>query len=115
VIETALRVVVVGTPLLMPLSLRTAGARTALVIYVGGLAGYIAAWIAVIWAPASTWSTSVVGFTAPAWTSILFLAGIGWGSSVRCLRGYRPWMYLAVAALFTVAHTISVTMAWSRL
>jgi hypothetical protein len=31
------------------------------------------AWVAVVWAPASPWSTRAVGFTARAWTSILLL------------------------------------------
>ncbi len=112
VAEWGLRIVVLGLPLLMPLSLRTPGARPGLVVYGVGLAAYVAAWVSVVWAPTSAWSTSAVGLSAPAWTSILFLVGVGWGSSVRSLPGYRPWMYLVAAAAFTVAHTVPVLLAW---
>jgi hypothetical protein len=41
-----------------------------------GLAAYVAAWVAVVWAPASAWSTGAVGFTALAWTSIILFAAV---------------------------------------
>lgn len=110
--ETLLRVVVFGAPLLMPLRLRAPGTRTALTVYGFGLAAYVAAWVAVIWAPASSWSTSVVGFTALAWTPILFLAGIGLRSTLRFVAGYRPWMYLSATILFTAAHTAAMVITW---
>lgn len=111
--ENVLRVVVIGTTLLMPLSLRAPGTRTALTVYAFGLVSYIAAWAAVVWAPTSPWSTSVVGFTALAWTSILFLTGMGIRSTVRFVPGYRPWMYLSAAVLFTAAHTAPMVITWA--
>lgn len=111
--EVVLRVVVVGAPLLMPLSLRTPGAIRALGVYSVGLAAYAAAWAAVVGAPTSAWSTGLVGFTAPAWTSILFFVGIGLGSTLRFVPGYRPWMYLCASTIFAVVHTVPVVMIWS--
>lgn len=111
--ETVLRVVVMGAPLLMPLSLRAPGSRRALAVYSLGLAAYVAAWVAVVWAPTSAWSTSAVGFTALAWTSIILFTGIGLRSTLRFFPGYRPWMYLGAAALFTAVHTLPIAMIWS--
>ena len=51
--ETVLRDVVMGAPLLMPLSLRAPSSRPALAVYSVGLAAYVAAWVAVVWAPTS--------------------------------------------------------------
>jgi hypothetical protein len=110
--ETMLRVVVLGAPLLMPLSPRAPGSRRALAVYAVGLAAYVAAWVAVVWAPASAWSTGAVGFTALAWTSIILFTGIGLGSRLRFIAWYRPWMYLAAATLFAVVHTLPVAMIW---
>lgn len=114
--ETVLRVVVFGAPLMMPLSLRAPHSRPALAVYSVGLASYVAAWVAVVWAPTSTWSTSAVGFTALAWTSILVFAGIGLRSTFWFFPGYRPWMYLGAAVLFSAVHTlpiaIAITWAW---
>ncbi|WP_344119927.1 hypothetical protein [Kocuria aegyptia] len=111
--ETLLRVVVFGAPLLMPLRLRAPGTRTALTVYGFGFAAYVAAWAVVIWAPTSSWSTSAVGFTALAWTPLLFLIGIGKGSTLRSVPGYRPWMYLAAAVLFTAVHTAAMVITWA--
>jgi hypothetical protein len=105
--------VVFGAPLLMPLSLRAPRTRPALVVYSMAFAAYVAAWVAVIWAPASAWSTSAVGFTALAWTSILLFAGIGLRSELRFVPRYRPWMYLSAAVLFTVFHTLRMAIIWS--
>lgn len=111
-IETVMRVVVMLTPLLMPLSLRAPRSRPALAVYALGLASYVAAWVAVVWAPASAWSTSAVGFTALAWTSIILFTGIGLRSTVNFFPRYRPWMYLSAAALFAVVHTIPIAIIW---
>lgn len=110
--ETVLRVVVMGVPLLMPLALQTPRFRPVWAVYAVGLAGYVAAWVAVVWAPASPWSTSAVGFTALAWTSIVLFTGVGLRSTVRFFPRYRPWMYLSAAALFTVVHTLPIGIIW---
>jgi len=110
--KTVLRVVVFGAPLLMPLSLRAPRMRPALAVYSVALAAYVAAWVAVVWAPSSAWSTSAGGFTALAWTSILLLTGIGLRSELRFLPRYRPWMYLGAAALFTDVHTLHMAIIW---
>lgn len=111
--ETVLRVVVFGAPLMMPLSLRAPHSRPALAVYSVGLASYVAAWVAVVWAPTSTWSTSAVGFTALAWTSILVFAGIGLRSTFWFFPGYRPWMYLGAAVLFSAVHTLPIAITWA--
>ena len=110
--ETALRVVVFAAPLLMPLSLRAPRTRAVLAVYFVALTAYVAAWVAVVWAPSSVWSTGAVGFTALAWTSILLFTGIGLRSELRFVPRYRPWMYLGVAALFTVVHTLHMAIIW---
>ena len=82
-------------------------------MYFVALAAYVAAWVAVIWAPTSVWSTSAVGFTALAWTSILLFTGIGLRSTLRFVPRYRPWMYLGAAALFTAVHTLHMAIIWN--
>jgi hypothetical protein len=87
--------------------------RPVLVVYPVGLAAYVAAWVAVVWAPTSAWSTSAVGFTALAWISIIVFTGIGMRSTLRFVPGYRPWMYLSVAALFSAVHTLPIAIIWA--
>ncbi|MCC9197605.1 hypothetical protein QNO08_07660 [Arthrobacter sp. zg-Y820] len=106
--ENVLRALLCAAPAFMPLTPRRGG----LWLYGTGLAAYAGAWLAVMAAPESPWSTGLIGFTAPAWTSLLWLAGIGWGSSLRFVPGYRPWMYLAAGAVFTAVHTLHAGLAW---
>lgn len=110
--ETVLRVVVMGAPLLMPLSLRDPRSRPALAVYGVGLVSYVAAWVAVVWAPASAWSTSAVGLTALAWTTIILFTGIGMRSTLRYVPRYRPWMYLVAVVAFAAVHTAPMAIIW---
>ncbi len=110
--ETVLRGVVFGVPLLMPLSPRARRTKPALAVYSGALTAYVAAWVAVVWAPTSAWSISAVRFTALAWTSVLLFTGIGLRSELRFFPRYRPWMYLGAATLFTVVHTLHMAIIW---
>ena len=96
----------------MPLSLRAPRTRPALAVYYAALTAYVAAWVAFVWAPNSAWSTSAVGFTALAWTSILLFTGIGLRSELRFFPRYRPWMSLGAAALFTTVHTLQLAIIW---
>lgn len=115
--ETVLRLLVSTAPLLMPLrppDLRPGGwGKQGFALYTSGLLAYAAAWAAVIAAPDSAWSQSPVGFTAPAWTSLIWLAGIGWHSRLPWKR-YHPWMYLAAVVLFTTVHTAHAALVWCR-
>jgi hypothetical protein len=49
-------------------------------------------------------STSLIGFTALAWTTIILFVGIGLRSTLRFVPGHRPWMYRGAAILFTTVH-----------
>ena len=97
----------------MPLRVRRPTQDGALALYAAGLLAYVSAWAAVIAGPGSAWSQSPLGFTAPAWTSLIWLAGIGRHSRLPWKR-YRPWMYLAAAILFTAVHTLHAAIIWSR-
>lgn len=110
VAENVLRFLLCASPVLM----RPAPCRRALLIYACGLSAYAGAWLAVVAAPDSSWSTSLIGFTAPAWTSLFWLAGIGWGSKLHFVPRYRPWMYGVAAVAFTTVHTVSFAAVWIR-
>jgi hypothetical protein len=50
---------------------------------------------------------------ALAWISIIVFTGIGMRSTLRFVPGYRPWMYLSVAALFSAVHTLPIAIIWA--
>ena len=64
--ENGLRVVVFALPFFMPLDLSTRASRLGLLVFLVGTSVYFGSWLALICKPASSWSTSALGFVAPA-------------------------------------------------
>lgn len=113
--ENSLRVVVFAAPFFMPLNISTPASRRGLLIFALGVAIYFASWLALILFPASSWSTSAIGFVAPAYTPLLWLLGIAlvgrqlfWGAF------YRWWMYLLLALVFLAAHVSHTAIVYAR-
>ena len=111
VAENSLRVVVIALPVLMPLLPLRPGT---VITYAAGLIAYSAAWLMQIAAPNSPWSMSAIGSTAPAWSSALWLIGIGLGSRLRLLPWFRPWMYVLLVTVFVAVHTAHAWLVWGR-
>lgn len=115
VAENSLRVGVFALPFFMPLNLSAPASKRALLIYAAGTLVYFASWLALILFPTSSWSTSALGFIAPAYTPFLWLLGIAllgrqlfWGAF------YRWWMYLVLAVAFLATHISHTAMVYAR-
>lgn len=113
--ENALRSAVFLLPFLMPLELSLPCQVRALVLFVTGTLVYFASWVILMVSPGSSWSMSAMGFTAPAYTPLLWLLGISllgrrlfWGTF------YRWWMYLVVVLAFLVTHISHTALVYSR-
>ena len=114
--ENALRILVFFLPLLMPLTVKTAGQKTGLGFYLVGLAMYFLSWILQIYAPNSAWSQSVLGFLAPAYTTMVWFVGIGLvGNRLFVKVPYRPIVYILLSAAFVVVHTTHAYIVYTRL
>jgi hypothetical protein len=80
-------------PFLMPFEVATGGRRRGLRLFVVGTLLYVLAWIALMIAPQSPWSTSWLGFVAPAYTPLVWLTGLGLiGRRLHVPSPYRRWM-----------------------
>lgn len=113
--ENGLRVAVFVLPFFMPLNLAAPGRMRPLLVFVAGTLIYFASWLMLILFPTSAWSTSALGFSAPAYTPFLWLLGIAllgrqlfWGTF------YRWWMYLALALAFLAAHISHTVLVYAR-
>lgn len=113
--ENSLRVAVFALPFFMPLNLSAPTSKHALLVYAAGTLVYFASWLALILFPTSSWSTSALGFTAPAYTPFVWLLGIAllgrqliWGAI------YRWWMYLVLALAFLATHLSHTAMVYAR-
>ncbi len=114
--ETISRIVVNVLPVFMPLRVSTKRQRTGLVIYIIGTLTYFLAWVLMVYFPNSTWSTSLVGATATAWTSLLWLIGIGLiGDSLYSPIPYRSWVYISMSVIFAAFHTLHAVIVYLRI
>ena len=114
--ENVLRIIVFFLPLLMPLTIKTTGQKIGLGIYLVGLAIYFLSWIMQIYYPDSTWSSSLFGFLAPAYTTIIWLIGIGLiGNKLFIKIPYHPIIYITISAVFVFVHTTHAYIVYTRL
>ncbi len=113
--ENVLRLVVLMLPVLMPLVLTKQSQRTGLVVYLVGVGLYFLSWIPLMLFPDSAWSTSLIGFLAPAYTPLIWAIGIGLiGDSLYLPVAYRSRVYIIVSGLFVCAHCSHVILVYSR-
>lgn len=113
--ENVLRIAVFALPFFAPFEWATRLQKVGLVVFGIGLAIYFASWLPLIAAPASRWSTSAVGFLAPAYTPLVWLLGLGllmqrlyWSSP------YRRWHYVALSCAFLGVHISHVAIVFAR-
>jgi hypothetical protein len=114
--ERVASVFVFAFPVLMWFRLNTHRQRLGLKLYGVGLVAYCASWFALILFPDSAWSTSAIGFAAPAYTPILWLAGIAMMCDVLYVRRlpYRWWYYLAGSLVFLAFHVSHTFLIFTR-
>jgi hypothetical protein len=114
--ENILRIIAFFLPLLMPLTIKTTGQKIGLGVYLAGLTIYFLSWIMQIYYPDSTWSSSLFGFLAPAYTTIIWFIGIGLiGNELFIKIPYKPIIYIAISAVFVFVHTTHAYIVYMRL
>ena len=66
-------------------------------------------------APQSQWSTSWLGFVAPAYTPLVWLAGLGLiGRRFYLPSPFRWWMYVGLACGFVAFHVTHTSIVYAR-
>ena len=114
--ETVSRIFLTGLPMLLPFSLAAPRQRWGLAIYGLGVVFYGLAWWPLIAAPESAWSTSVLGFAAPAYTPLLWIVGIGLVGmrSEPAMTRWASWLYAGVVAIFLLCHNAHTLLVYSQ-
>ena len=112
--EKIFRLIVFILPVLMPIQIGTQNQKLGLWLYLIGTAIYFLSWLVQIYFPQSAWSLSAWGFLAPAYTPLIWLAGIGlMGSKLYFSSPYRSWMYIVASVIFLgfhLSHALTVFM-----
>jgi hypothetical protein len=85
-------------------------------LYLVGLLAYFASWAALMIFPHSLWSSSAIGFQAPAYTPILWLVGIAMVSDQLLFPklSLQPWVYGSLSTCFLVFHNLHSHLVYSR-
>ncbi len=113
--ENALRIAVMALPFLMPLDVASAVQRRGLWLFVMGVLLYVFTWVPLMVAPESAWSTSRMGFLAPAFTPLVWLAGLGLtGGRLYGSVPFKAWMYLVLAGAFVAVHVAHANLVYTR-
>lgn len=104
--ENTLRFVVFVLPAFMIFSLKTSIHKIGLAVYLIGILIYFMSWGIQIVYPHSAWSTSAIGFTAPAFTTIIWFIGIGLIGNKSYLKiPHLSAIYISFSILFAAIHT----------
>lgn len=113
--ENISRTMVFILTLLMPLRISTLTQKRGLFLYVGGTLLYFASWVVLIIFPNSAWSNSIIGFTAPAYTPLFWLIGIGLiGNSFYFNLPYRHWFFISISFIFLLFHNFHAITIYLR-
>jgi hypothetical protein len=113
--ENIFRSIVFILPLLMPLRIETQSQKIGVSLYVAGTLIYFVSWLMQMYAPQSLWSLSILGSLAPAYTPLIWLAGIGLiGSTLYFSSPYRPWMYITLSIIFVAFHLSHTFIVYQR-
>ena len=114
--ENTLRIAVITLPFLAPFELITKTQKLGIAVFGVGLAVYFVSWLPLLAAPNSSWSLSVFGFLAPAYTPLVWLLGLAllmqrlfWPSP------YRWWLYLTLSIGFLAVHISHAAIVFTRL
>ncbi len=114
--ENILRAIVFFLPLLLKLEINESQQKIGFLIYMVGMGVYFMSWLMQIYFPDSSWSQSVFGFMAPAYTTIIWLVGIGLiGKSPLIDIPYHYSIYIILSVFFVVVHSIHSFIVYSRI
>lgn len=114
--ENISRIIVFAVPAFLFFGINEPIQKRGWILYASGIILYFLSYLLQICLPDSFWSKSIIGFTAPAWSTIFWFAGIG----LVCSRSWLPipWsrlVYIAFALLFLVFHIGHTVIVFSRI
>ena len=111
------RILMLAVPLFFSIGISTKTQKRGLALYLAGVALYYLSYLAQIFFPDSAWSTSMVGFVAPAYSNMFWIIGLGllgekfyFPARLR----YRPVYYIAPAVIFLIFHITHAVIVYQR-
>lgn len=115
--ENIARIFVFGMPLFFSVGLSTKNQKRGVILYLVGIVLYYLSYLLLIFAPDSTWSNSLVGFTAPAYTNFFWMVGLGLlGENFYfpARLQYRSRFYIVPTLIFLIFHIAHTVIVYQR-
>jgi len=113
--ENIFRSIVFILPLIFKTNIYTTQGKQGLIIYIFGSLVYFLSWLLLIYAPNSLWSNSLFGFTAPAYTPIIWLIGISiMADSYYFNITYSKWHFVLPCIVFSILHITHSLLVYLR-
>jgi hypothetical protein len=100
---------------LMPLKVITNKQKKGMVLYVIGTLLYFMGWVILMYFPNTSWSNSVLGLLAPAYTPLFWLIGIGFiGNELYFNIPFKRWLYFLLVIIFLIFHNWHTYLIYFR-
>jgi len=112
--ENLFRIIIFILPLFFKLSIREAIQKKGLVVFVTGVALYFLSWLILIYMPDSKWGSNLIGFTAPAFTPIIWLLGLSLMVDKYYVFTYSRWHYIIPSIIFSIFHIYHAVYVFNR-
>lgn len=114
--ENVMRIIVFTLPIILQLGLKDKLQWRGMYIYIAGVSIYFLSWIMQMYFPETAWSRSAIGFMAPAYTTIIWFMGIAlWGKPYWDKIRYHQIIYITLAVIFVIFHSLHTYVVFSRL
>lgn len=114
--ENIFRILIFAVPFFLFFGNKEVKQKQGWYLYTFGVALYFFSYLVQILYPTSNWSTSYLGFSAPAWTTLFWLYGIGLICSQSWLfSSWNRTIYFVLATLFVLLHMLHTTLVYLRI
>ena len=115
IFENLFRSVVFILPLVLRIDIGTQSGRHGLIVYIIGSLLYYLSWLMLMYFPGSMWSTSAIGFAAPAYTPIIWFTGLSMmAGSYYFNFTYSKWHLIVPCCIFSAFHITHTLLAFLR-
>ena len=114
--ENILKAIVFILPFIMMFSLKSKTQKIGFGLYIVGIIVYFLSWTAQIYFPESSWSKSLLGVMAPAYTTIIWFVGIGLIGKNSFLKvPYMSAIYIILSVCFVIIHSIHPYIVFQKI
>lgn len=113
--ENLFRSIIFILPLSFRLNITSSLGKKGLIVFSFGVALYFSSWLMLIFAPDSSWSSSVLGFASPACTPIIWLIGLSlMVDSYYFKLVYSKWHFIMPSIAFSIFHVSHAVYVYNR-